>query len=289
MILWDEGDSTDSVRVYTEDPSVLVTSDRANLQVLKEIPEASKPGVYVLMGEQKRYVGQASGSVWSRINSHDKNKDWWTRVLFFSRIDGHLDKSQLDYLEAKLIRQFSSSGFDMENKDSGNLSYIGPYQRGQAESLLSTVESILLKDVGLDIFKKKPVSRAIIPKPAPVIVVDGSSDTDNQTFDAYLSSKPSIIVRSELFGTIEGKSGRRIHQSYVQKAWKNHSELLIEKMYGPNLILRTDAIDTERKNLFFYIDDTYSLYVNHSRAGTEGRIMRISEMLDDSVSFEVAE
>lgn len=83
MILWDEGSSTDSVRVYTEDPSVLVTSDRADLQVLKEIPEASKPGVYVLMGDHKRYVGQASGSVWSRINSHDKNKDWWTRVLFF--------------------------------------------------------------------------------------------------------------------------------------------------------------------------------------------------------------
>lgn len=193
---------------------------------------------------------------------------------FFSRIDGHLDKSQLDYLEAKLIRQFTSVGFEMENKDSGNLSYIGPYQRGQAESLLSTVESILLKDVGLDIFKKRA---------QPKVTVAKIISSECAEINVVLDEKKIVKLRSENFGEIIEPSWRRIHAEYVKAIWATHKTTLVEKMSGPRFISLTSDIEPERLRLFLPIDDSYSLNCNYSRDGAENRLHRIAETIGDSI------
>jgi hypothetical protein len=289
MIIWDEGFSADSVRVYTEDPSVLVISDREDLQVLKEIPEASRAGIYILMGEDNRYVGQASSSVWARINSHNKNKDWWTRVLFFSRVDGHLDKSQLDYLESKLIRQFSAVGFNVDNKDSGNSSYIGPYQRGQAENLLSTVEAILAKDIGLDIFSRKSRSRATpsIQKTVEISVQSIGAEEDPQNIEILaLKENSTFVLSSVLAGEFESKYWKQLYIKYFSLNWASKRAIMETDESLNNLFFITSEIAEDRRKFHHDLDDEYSLFVNCSRFELEKRLHKIASAVGDSIKIE---
>lgn len=289
MIIWDEGLSADSVRVYTEDPSVLVISDREDLSILKEIPEASRAGIYILMGEDNRYVGQASSSVWARINSHNKNKDWWTRVLFFSRVDGHLDKSQLDYLESKLIRQFSAAGFNVDNKDSGNSSYIGPYQRGQAENLLSTVEAILAKDIGLDIFSRKSRSRNATVVPKILETVKTLLDETAAQEDSAASESSEIfklILSSSKAGQFETNSWRQLYIKYFGYHWSTNKHLLEADASTNRLYSITNEIEEDKLRLHKPLDETHSLYVNCSRFELEKRLNKIASAVGDSIKIE---
>ncbi|MDP0229195.1 GIY-YIG nuclease family protein, partial [Glaesserella parasuis] len=78
---------------------------------LKYLEEANKAGIYILLGENQRYVGQASNKIYERLAAHhlDENKSWWNQIIFFGREDGHLDKSQTDYLEKRLIEAFKKT------------------------------------------------------------------------------------------------------------------------------------------------------------------------------------
>lgn len=297
MILWDEGLQSDSVRVYTEDPSVLVTANRSDLQVLKNLPEASRAGVYILTGDNQRYVGQASASVWSRISTHDRSKEWWTQVIFFSRVDGHLDKSQLDYLEAKLIRQFADAGFEIDNSNGGNSSYIGPYQRGQAESLLSTVEAILSKDIGLDIFSRKtrPKRKALpmIPQVTEISSIEISpaevpaSVEENIPIDEEVVPKRiGVRLTSELAGTLEATSYRKLFFSYYDLAWRNSSSKIEGDAAAFKHLDITDTIAEKRIHLYRQFDEKYSLYVNYSKAAMLDGLNRVASTIGDSITIE---
>lgn len=103
-------EAADDVSVYLEDPTFVVTANRSDLGTLDHLEWGNRPGIYILIGENKRYVGQASGSVVNRLKSHDKSKSWWEKVIFFGAISGGLDKAKLDYLESLLIGQFNNSG-----------------------------------------------------------------------------------------------------------------------------------------------------------------------------------
>lgn len=288
MILWDEGLTPDSVRVYTEDPSVLVISERSDLNILKNIPEAGRAGIYILIGDDQRYVGQASSSVWSRVNSHDKNKDWWDQVIFFSRVDGHLDKSQLDYLESRLIRQFSESGFNIDNKDTGNSSYIGPYQRGQAENLLSTVESMLNNDIGLNIFARKARSKKSksIAISEPTASIDVYAD-ENVNLKSLGQKKRTVTVNSSMFGELTATSSKWALIEYAKLSCEHHRALFLNDSTITKWIELSNEIESERTKFYFPIDDEYSLYVNCSRTEIEKRINHIAIIIKDVVEFKL--
>lgn len=106
------------------------------------------------MNESKRYVGQASGSIFSRIQQHDLNKKWWNKVIFFGREDGHLNKAQLDFIEAKLINNFIQSEFELDNNTHGNSSYIDKLSKISATSLLSRIDETLREVANISLFDK---------------------------------------------------------------------------------------------------------------------------------------
>ena len=56
-------EATDDVAVYLEDPTFVVTANRSDLGTLAHLEWGNRPGLYVLVGGNKRYVGQASGAV----------------------------------------------------------------------------------------------------------------------------------------------------------------------------------------------------------------------------------
>lgn len=151
IIVADNGQ--DNITVYTKEPAVITAAHRSDLNALNQLPEAQKAGIYILIGENKRYVGQAATSVYTRLYQHNKEKDWWNQVIFFGREDGHLDKSQLDYLEALLIKEFRDAGFELENATQGNSSWIDKISRIHADNIWNITQNILDEVANIPLFE----------------------------------------------------------------------------------------------------------------------------------------
>ena len=70
--------------------------------------EMEQAGVYILFGYQDDndlptlYIGQGDG-VKSRIDSHEKNKEFWDKVLVFVSSNGGLNRAHITWLEWALI------------------------------------------------------------------------------------------------------------------------------------------------------------------------------------------
>ena len=145
---------SDNISVFQEEPAIIVMANRDDLPALKKLETASQAGIYILLGENKRYVGQASNSLFNRINMHDSKKDWWNRVLFFTKTGNDLDKSQLDYLEEKLIKLFrTESPFEIDNVTGGNNSYTGMASKMTADNLWEIVQSVLEEIANIKLFE----------------------------------------------------------------------------------------------------------------------------------------
>ncbi|WP_308718718.1 hypothetical protein [Lactiplantibacillus plantarum] len=71
----------------------MVIANKDDLTSIQLIDESKKPGIYILLGDDKRYIGQASNAIFNRLQQHYINKPWWNKLIFFGREDGHLSKA----------------------------------------------------------------------------------------------------------------------------------------------------------------------------------------------------
>lgn len=102
----------DNISYFEREPAILVSMSRSDLPYLKEQDFSNYPAVYVLIGGNKRYVGQAAGqSISLRLSQHflKEDKAWVESVLFFTRADGKMSKADTDYLEKRLIQDFQEN------------------------------------------------------------------------------------------------------------------------------------------------------------------------------------
>lgn len=81
---------------------------RASLNEFKNRKESYKPGVYLIYNETAAddsllYIGEGD-PVLPRLLDHNINKDFWTYAIVFTSKDENLTKTQIQYLEAKLIQ-----------------------------------------------------------------------------------------------------------------------------------------------------------------------------------------
>lgn len=146
----------DTISYFEREPAILVSMNRSDLPYLKEQDFADFSAVYVLIGGDKRYVGQAAGqTITQRLSQHflKDDKAWVDSVIFFSRTDGKMSKADTDYLEKKLIQDFKEkSEFDLTNSTAGNTSYIDKLQKAKSDQLYDTVFEIIDEIANIDLF-----------------------------------------------------------------------------------------------------------------------------------------
>lgn len=65
--------------------------------------EFQQPGVYLLVGRNKGYIGEGD-PVGERLERHAKEKEFWHRAVFFTSESGRLNKAHVQHLESRLIR-----------------------------------------------------------------------------------------------------------------------------------------------------------------------------------------
>lgn len=74
--------------------------------------EFSKPGIYILIGEnhagKQIYIGEGD-PILPRLDEHYRKKDWWDNVIIFTSKGKNLNKAYIQFLEARLIREVNKA------------------------------------------------------------------------------------------------------------------------------------------------------------------------------------
>jgi hypothetical protein len=86
-----------------------IVCPRALLPDVRDRAEFGKTGVYLLLGPSdagdlpRAYIGHAD-PLGKRLDQHDKQKEFWTTVIFFTSKDENLNKAHVEHLEARLVK-----------------------------------------------------------------------------------------------------------------------------------------------------------------------------------------
>ncbi len=133
----------------------LFSVPRELLSELKSNPYSKNFGVYLLLSDDKVYVGQSSDLA-SRISNHSINKDWWDRVIILTSTNDNFGKDDIDYLEHKLIDKLRElkAKYEYDNKKGGNPINTKDFRRAQLDNYLEEAY-FLLGLIGIKIFKSQ--------------------------------------------------------------------------------------------------------------------------------------
>lgn len=174
---------------------------RSGYQALRDRAEVAGPGIYVLVGPAESaahahriYIGETD-VLRPRLDSHFKNKDFWTRVIVFTSKDANLNKAHVRYLESRLITLARSARrAEVENSAESSLPSLSEADRADMETFLDDM-LLLYPVVGLTAFEA--------PNAAP------SREAANEPL--HLSGKDTKAVGRETadgFVVLEGSLGR---------------------------------------------------------------------------------
>lgn len=151
--------------IYLEDSSwnsgELYSAPRESVNDLFETEACNKFGVYLLLSDEKVYVGQSSDLA-KRLNQHLMKKDWWTSAVILTTKDNSLNRSDIDYLEHVLIDLATkNNSLDCDNKNKGNVVKVDKFRKVVLQQYLE--EALFLMElIGITVFKKE--GRKKIPK-----------------------------------------------------------------------------------------------------------------------------
>lgn len=262
----------DNISIFYDEPTFVVIANKDDLPAIQLIEESQKPGIYILLGDNKRYVGQASNSIFSRLQQHNTNKKWWNKLIFFGREDGHLSKAQLDLLERLIIEKMNVSNIELDNNTQGNKSYIDKLSKFSALSLLNKVERLLNDIANIELFDSETIQT--------------DDSTDRSTLDSDIS-----ILFGESFYT--GKSYRDVFTQLVSNLVLSAELDKLTPLMSPNepntvqIIGNREHISNKGKKLTKPIELTkYHMYINFSKVGLYNQIQKLAELTGKKVIFE---
>lgn len=109
----------EGVRIVTRDdwPGKAVVFPRDLLGEAKGRREYQQPGVYLLAGGKKLYIGEGD-PLGDRLGSHARNKTFWNKAVFFTAEGGRLNKAHVQHLESRLVGLAREAG--LAELDNGN-------------------------------------------------------------------------------------------------------------------------------------------------------------------------
>ena len=111
--------------------------------------EFQRAGVYILVGYQEGddlptlYIGQGDG-VKGRIDSHEKNKEFWDRVLVFVSSNNGLNRAHITWLEWALISRAKEMGrCKLDNNVNPNEPGLTESDRADIQEFFNEILSVL--------------------------------------------------------------------------------------------------------------------------------------------------
>ena len=133
---------------------------RTRYRDLRARTDLGGPGVYLLVGPTESglpasrvYVGETD-DLPGRLDSHNRNKDFWSRAIVFTSKDANLNKAHIRHLEARLIGLAKAANrAELDNGNVGSAAPLSEADTAEAEAFLA--EMLLIYPVlGVQAFQK---------------------------------------------------------------------------------------------------------------------------------------
>lgn len=109
----------EGVRIVSRDdwPGKAIVFPRELLGEVKGRLEYKQPGVYLLAGGKKLYIGEGD-PLGERLGDHARKKTFWKKAVFFTAEGGRLNKAHVQHLESRLVALAREAG--LAELDNGN-------------------------------------------------------------------------------------------------------------------------------------------------------------------------
>jgi hypothetical protein len=166
-----------------------------------KMPESGQVAVYFLVGEaedgssHKVYVGQ-TGDLKQRLSNHNKEKEFWQRVLVLVSRTNSLTQTHALFLEWYCLHAVRKAGrYSDENSNSGSKPHTPPPLEADCMEVFETGQS-LLATLGHPLFE--PLARKAVGGEEQDLLFCRASDSDARG-----------IYTEEGFVVLKGSSGRR--------------------------------------------------------------------------------
>lgn len=144
-------------------PGEMYSAPKESVDELLSTDACKKFGVYLLLSEDKVYIGQ-SMDLAKRVSQHVASKKWWERVIILTTADDSLNRADIDYLEYYLIQKAQSSNrLDSENKKKGNMPKVDKFRKPELEQYLEEA-MFLMELIGITVFSNRKHSTKIDKK-----------------------------------------------------------------------------------------------------------------------------
>lgn len=135
----------EGIRVVSRDdwPGKAIVFSRELLGEVKGRKEYQQPGVYLLAGGRKLYIGEGD-PVGDRLGDHARKKAFWKKAVFFTAEGGRLNKAHVQHLESRLIALAHEARLaELDNENKPTTPALSEEERATAENFLLEILLIL--------------------------------------------------------------------------------------------------------------------------------------------------
>lgn len=179
----------------------LYSAPRDSVSELFETDACKKYGVYLLLSQDKVYVGQSSDLA-KRITQHIVGKDWWESVVILTTKDDNFTRADIDYLESVLIEKAKKINcLDCDNKNKGNGQKVSKYRKIFLDQYLEEA-LFLMQLIGITVFtgkKEKSFINTVVVKTKLALGKRAKQDAIQYLRDngVYVGSKVTYAVKGQ--------------------------------------------------------------------------------------------
>lgn len=194
---------------------------RSLLQDFIKMPESDQVALYFLIGEsedgaeQKVYVGQ-TGDVRARLTKHNKEKEFWERVLVLISRTNSLTQTHSLFLEWHCLQAIRKAGrYTDENGNSGSKPHTPPPLQADCLEIFETGQ-VLLATLGYPLFDA--VAASIAASSAEEVFyckASGATGRGLYTQEGFVVLKDSV-GRKENVPSIIGTAGERLRNRLIE-------------------------------------------------------------------------
>ena len=194
----------------------VVAAPRSDLAALLKRPEATRTGIYILLGDdpssfggQLAYIGEGddvSKRLYQHARSEDQNgKDFWDRAIVLTSKDANLTKAHARYLESRFITlALQASRARLTNGTTPPPIVLPEADMSDMEYFIEQAK-IVLPVLGVNIFRSPATTTTALQNEA------ASARADSPLFEMTLKKSGITATAQEVdgeFTVLEGSSAR---------------------------------------------------------------------------------
>ncbi|MGP8064512.1 MAG: GIY-YIG nuclease family protein [Acidimicrobiales bacterium] len=183
---------------------VALMAPRSRYSALRSRPELAGSGVYVLTGPPEGgaksvriYVGETD-VLRDRLDNHQKNKDFWTKVVIFTAKDLNLNKAHVRYLESRLLSIAAEANrAELDNGTATTLPALSEADRADLESFLADM-LLIYPVLGLNAFEKVDEASQTTPGERLYLKGKDTKAEGQETSDGFVVFKDALARQDEV-------------------------------------------------------------------------------------------